>query len=70
MGFFRTNMLKVIDWTEASAKEHAASTMVFKYPMDGRKIMYGSKLIVREAKWLCLLTKANLQIFLHQENIL
>ena len=60
MGFFRTNMLKVIDWTEASAKEHAASTMVFKYPMDGRKIMYGSKLIVREGQVAVFVNKGKL----------
>lgn len=45
MGFISNNLLKTIEWTEDSKK-----TIVYKYPMDGRSIMYGSKITVREGQ--------------------
>ena len=36
MGFFKTNMLKSLEWVDNST-----DTMVYKYPMDGRQIQWG-----------------------------
>lgn len=45
MGFIKSNLLKVIDWVDDTK-----DTIVYKYPMEGRKIMNGSKLTVRESQ--------------------
>ena len=45
MGFFKTNLLKSLEWVDNST-----NTIVYKYPMDGRQIMNGSKLTVRESQ--------------------
>ena len=45
MGFISNNLLKAIEWTDDTK-----NTIVYKYPMDGRSIMYGSKLTVREGQ--------------------
>lgn len=46
MGFFSKNLtLKVVDW-----EDNTQNTLVYKYPMDGRKIFFGSKLTVRESQ--------------------
>lgn len=55
MGFFKTNLLKSIEWTDPSK-----NTMVYKYPMDGRQIMYGSKLTVRESQVAIFLNKGQI----------
>ena len=34
---FKSQLLKVIEWTDDTT-----NTLVYKYPMDGRQIMYGS----------------------------
>lgn len=45
MGFFKNNLLKSIEWTDDSK-----NVMVYKYPMDCRQIVRGSKLTVRESQ--------------------
>ncbi len=55
MGFFSTNVLKAIEWADASK-----NTIVYKYPMDGRKIVFGSKLTVRESQVAIFLNKGKI----------
>ncbi|MBQ8468947.1 MAG: SPFH domain-containing protein [Clostridia bacterium] len=55
MGFFSTNILKAIEWADPSK-----DTIVYKYPMDGRKIVFGSKLTVRESQVAIFLNKGKL----------
>ncbi|MDR0850748.1 MAG: SPFH domain-containing protein [Christensenellaceae bacterium] len=45
MGFIKNQLLKVIEWTDLSK-----DTIVYRYPMDGRQIMMGSSLTVRESQ--------------------
>ena len=45
MGFIKNNLLKSIEWLDDSR-----DTIVYRYPMDGRQIMNGSKLTVRESQ--------------------
>ena len=55
MGFISNNLLKSIEWTEDSK-----DTIVYKYPMDGRSIMFGSKLTVREGQVAVFVNKGKL----------
>lgn len=55
MGFFKTNLLKSLEWVDNST-----DTIVYKYPMDGRKIQYGSKLTVRESQVAIFLNKGKI----------
>lgn len=56
MGFFSKNLaLKVIDWQDDSK-----NSIVWKYPMEGRKIFYGSKLTVRESQAAVFLNKGEI----------
>ncbi len=55
MGFFKTNMLKSLEWVDNSS-----DTLVYKYPMDGRQIQYGSKLTVRESQVAVFLNKGKI----------
>ncbi len=55
MGFFKNNLLKVIEWQDDSK-----DTIVYKYPIDGRKIMYGSKLTVRESQIAVFVNKGKI----------
>ena len=55
MGFFKTNMLKSLEWVDNSS-----DTIVYKYPMDGRQIQYGSKLTVRESQVAVFLNKGKI----------
>jgi len=56
MGFFSRNLaLKVIDWQDDTKNQ-----IVYKYPMDGRKIFYGSKLTVRESQSAVFLNKGEI----------
>ena len=55
MGFFSSNLLKVIEWLDNSK-----DTLVYKYPMDGRKIMNGSKLTVRESQIAIFVTEGKI----------
>lgn len=55
MGFFSTNVLKAIEWQDSSK-----DTLVYKYPMDGRKIVFGSKLTVRESQVAIFLNKGKI----------
>ena len=55
MGFLRNNLLKAIEWTDDSK-----NVMVYKYPMDGRSIMRGSKLTVRESQVAIFVNKGKL----------
>lgn len=43
--FFKNNTLKAIEWLDDSK-----NTIVYRYPMDGRSIMFGSKLTVRASQ--------------------
>ncbi len=45
MGFISNQLLKTIDWLDDSK-----NILVYRYPMNGRKIMMGSKLTVRESQ--------------------
>jgi len=55
MGFISNNLLKSIQWTEDNK-----NTIVYKYPMDGRSIMYGSKLTVREGQVAIFVNKGQI----------
>ena len=55
MGFFKTNLLKSLEWVDNST-----NTIVYKYPMDGRQIQYGSKLTVRESQVAIFLNKGKI----------
>lgn len=55
MGFLRNNLLKIIEWQDDSK-----DTIVYKYPIDGRKIMYGSKLTVRESQIAVFVNKGKI----------
>lgn len=56
MGFFSRNLaLKVIDW-----QDDTKNSIVWKYPMEGRKIFYGSKLTVRESQAAVFLNKGEI----------
>ncbi len=45
MGWFKGQMWKVLDW-----EDNTHDTMVYKFPMDGKEIMSGSQLTVRESQ--------------------
>lgn len=45
MGFIKNQLLKVLEWQDDSK-----DTIVYRFPMDGRQIMMGSKLTVRESQ--------------------
>ena len=55
MGFFKTNLLKSLEWVDNST-----DTIVYKYPMDGRQIQYGSKLTVRASQVAVFLNKGKI----------
>ena len=55
MGFFKTNLLKSLEWVDNST-----DTIVYKYPMDGRQIQWGSKLTVRESQVAVFLNKGKI----------
>lgn len=56
MGFFSRNLtLKILDW-----EDNTKDTMVYKFPMDGRKIFFGSKLTVRESQAAVFLNKGEI----------
>lgn len=56
MGFFSRNLtLKILDW-----EDNTSDTMVYKFPMDGRKIFFGSKLTVRESQAAVFLNKGEI----------
>ncbi len=53
--FLKSQLLKNIDWTDAST-----NTIVYKYPMEGREIMIGSKLTVRESQVAIFMVKGKI----------
>ena len=55
MGFISNNLLKSIEWTDDTN-----NTIVYKYPMDGRHIMFGSKLTVREGQVAVFVNKGQI----------
>lgn len=55
MGFIRNNLLKSIEWTDPSK-----DIILYKYPMDGRQIMFGSKLTVRESQVAIFMNKGQI----------
>jgi len=44
-GFLKRNMLKSLEWLDDSK-----DVIVYRYPMDGRQIMWGSKVTVRQSQ--------------------
>lgn len=53
--FIKSQALKNIDWTDQTN-----NTMVYKFPMDGREIMMGSKLTVRESQVAIFMVKGKI----------
>ena len=45
MGFLRSQMWTVLEW-----KDDSTDTIVYRFPMDGKEIMSGSQLTVRESQ--------------------
>ncbi|MGD9901303.1 MAG: SPFH domain-containing protein [Spirochaetales bacterium] len=45
INFIKGQLLKVIEWTDDST-----DTLVYRFPMEGKRIMMGSKLTVRESQ--------------------
>ena len=43
--FFKGQLLKVVEWSDDSK-----NILVYRFPMEGKKIMMGSKLTVRESQ--------------------
>lgn len=54
-GFFKRNTLKAIQWLDDSK-----NTIVYRFPMDGRSITWGSKLTVRESQVAIFVNKGKL----------
>lgn len=55
MGLIKSQLLKSIEWLD-----NAKDTMVYRYPMDGREIMMGSKLTVRESQVAIFVNKGKI----------
>lgn len=58
MGIFfgkRNQWLKVIEW-----KDESKNTIVYRYPIDGDQIMFGSKLTVRESQVAIFVNKGQI----------
>ena len=55
MGFIRNNLLKAIEWQDPSK-----NTILYKYPMDGRTIQFGSKLTVRDSQVAIFMNKGKI----------
>lgn len=55
MGFFKNNLLKAIEWQDPTK-----TTILYKYPMDGRQIQFGSKLTVRESQVAIFMNKGKI----------
>ena len=53
--FLNSQLLKNIDWLDNSAE-----TMVYKFPLEGRHIMIGSKLTVRESQVAIFMVKGKI----------
>lgn len=53
--FIKSNLLKSLEWVDNSK-----DTIVYKYPMDGRQIQYGSKLTVRPSQVAIFLNKGKI----------
>ncbi|MBQ4541219.1 MAG: SPFH domain-containing protein, partial [Clostridia bacterium] len=53
--FIKSNLLKSLEWVDDSK-----DTLVYKYPMDGRQIQYGSKLTVRPSQVAIFLNKGKI----------
>ena len=53
--FTKSQLLKSLEWSDDSK-----NTLVYKYPMDGRQIMMGSKLTVRESQAAVFVNKGKL----------
>lgn len=53
--WFKSQLLKAISW-----EDNTNNTIVYKFPMDGKKIMYGSKLTVRESQVAIFMDKGEI----------
>ena len=55
MGFIKNNLLKAIEWQDPSK-----DTILYKFPMDGRTIQFGSKLTVRDSQVAIFMNKGKI----------
>jgi len=55
MGFIKNNLLKAIEWQDPTK-----NTILYKYPMDGRHIQFGSKLTVRDSQVAIFMNKGKI----------
>lgn len=55
MGLIKSQLLKSIEWAD-----NTKDTMVYRFPMDGREIMMGSKLTVREGQVAIFVNKGKI----------
>ena len=55
MGFIKNNLLKAIEWQDPSK-----NTILYKFPMDGRTIQFGSKLTVRDSQVAIFMNKGKI----------
>lgn len=55
MGFINANLLKAIEWSDPNK-----NTILYKFPMDGRHIQYGSKLTVKESQVAIFMNKGQI----------
>lgn len=55
MGLIKSQLLKSIEW-----EDNTKDTMVYRFPMDGREIMMGSKLTVRESQVAIFVNKGKI----------
>ena len=53
--FIKSQLLKVVEWTDESS-----NTIVYRFPMDGQQLMYGSKLTVRESQIAVFVNKGQI----------
>lgn len=53
--FIKSQLLKVVEWTDDSS-----NTLVYRFPMNGQKLMYGSKLTVRESQIAVFVNKGKI----------
>ena len=54
-GFLKRNMLKSLEWLDDSK-----DVIVYRYPMDGRQIMWGSKVTVRQSQVAVFVNKGKI----------
>jgi membrane protease subunit (stomatin/prohibitin family) len=53
--FIKGQLLKVVEWTDETS-----DTVVYRFPMNGQQLMYGSKLTVRESQIAVFVNKGQI----------